>query len=308
MRNPAMPDMVKIGLTTQQPEERAAELSRATGVPLPFEIAFRALTMRWPKVERLVHQRLGAHRVNRRREFFAVSADTAVETVRECVLEVNGNDAWEVGKIHPIEGQDRVVLSLEAGEVFVLLARPSLFDNGGWEPLDLWQAHADGDQLEIYAADGPEDVAGLSDGDVGGDDDPVPYLDAAGSVPNGMLIGRERLAPGDRILWMRDGEQPGACRCVIFEAQEYCQVSCRTWTPQTGPGGIPLILNYLARDPSPTMMTVSQFALRLPGPRTWAPRPAHRKKLTVPLPGPERWLPQLRPKKDRVSRRSKRSV
>ncbi|CAL9649563.1 hypothetical protein SUDANB15_06559 [Streptomyces sp. enrichment culture] len=307
MRNPALPDMVKIGLTTLLPEERAAKLTQHEGVPLPFEVAFRALTMRWSQVEKLVHQRLAGQRVNPRREFFHASVGTAVETVRECVLEVNGNDAWKVGEIHPIGGQDRVVLALEAGEVFVLLARPSLF-GGGWEPLDLWQAHADGDQLEIYAADMPDEVAGFSDGDIGGDDDPVPHLDAAGSVANGVLIGRERLAPGDRILWMRDGEQPGACRGVVFEAREYCQIACRTWNPQVSPEGMPLILNCLERDPSPAMVAVSQLALRLPGPRTWAPRPEPREELAFPLPGPERWLPQLRPKKDRPSRRGRRSA
>ncbi|MFH8656290.1 GIY-YIG nuclease family protein [Streptomyces afghaniensis] len=308
MRNPAMPDMVKIGLTTLLPEERAAKISSHEGVPLPFEVVFRALTMRWPKVEKLVHQRLGKKRVNPRREYFSVSADIAVETVRECVLEVNGNDAWEVGEIHPIGGEDRIALSLEAGEVFVLLAQPSLFGGGGWEPLDLWQAHADGDQLEIYSADGPDEVAGFSDGDVGGDDDPVPHLDAAGNVANGVLIGRERLAPGDRILWMRDAEKPGACRGVLFEAREYCQIACRTWNPRVTSHGMPLILNHLERDPSPAMVNVSQLALRLPGPRTWAPRPTTREELALPLPGPERWLPQLRPKKDRPPRRGKRSA
>ncbi|MFF0158129.1 GIY-YIG nuclease family protein [Streptomyces sp. NPDC005263] len=185
MRNSAMPDMVKIGLTTLLPEKRAAKISSHEGVPLPFEVAFRALTMRWSKVEKLVHQRLGEQRVNPSREYFSVSVDFAVETVRECMFEVNGNDAWEVGEIHPVGGEDRIALSLEAGETFVLLAQPSLFGGGGWEPLDLWQAHADGDQLEIYAADGPDEIAGFSDGDIGGDDDPCPISTPRGTSSTG---------------------------------------------------------------------------------------------------------------------------
>ncbi|CAM5687774.1 Bacteriophage T5 Orf172 DNA-binding domain-containing protein OS=Streptomyces griseorubiginosus OX=67304 GN=AQJ54_09710 PE=4 SV=1 [Streptomyces griseorubiginosus] len=307
MRNPAMPGMVKIGLTTLLPEERASKISGHEGVPLPFEVVFRALTMRWPEVEKLVHQRLAGQRVNPRREYFSVSVDTAVETVRECVLEINGNDAWEIGKIHPIGGEDRVVLSLEADEVFLLLRQPSLF-GGGWEPLDFWQAHADGDQLEIYAADGPDEVAGFSDGDAGGEDDPVPYLDAAGNAANGVLIGRERLTPGDRLLWMRDGEQSGVCRGVLFEAREYCQVVCRSWNPQVTPEGFPLILNALVRKPSPAMIAAGRVAVRLPGPRCWAPRPDTHEEPALPLPGPERWLPQLRPKEDRPPRRGKRSA
>ncbi|MEU6645302.1 GIY-YIG nuclease family protein [Saccharomonospora sp. NPDC046836] len=72
MTNPAMPKMVKIGCTSALPEDRAAELSSKTGVPLPFEVSFRALTMRWNAVEKLVHQRLGGERVNPRREFSPV--------------------------------------------------------------------------------------------------------------------------------------------------------------------------------------------------------------------------------------------
>lgn len=200
MSNPAMPEMVKVGLTTLLPEERAAKLSDHTGVPLPFEVAFRARTMRWQAVEKLVHQRLGPYRVSSRREFFAVPVGVAVDSVRECVLEADGIDAWTTsgfGSPHPVGGHDRVVLSLEAGQVLVLLSNPSPLTSpvsGGWQPLDLWQAHTSGDQLEIYAAAGPDETAGFSDGDVGGEDDPVPYLDRSENAANGVLNGKERLA------------------------------------------------------------------------------------------------------------------
>jgi hypothetical protein len=38
--NSAMEGFVKIGKTTKTPEERAKELSNATGVPTPFTVAF----------------------------------------------------------------------------------------------------------------------------------------------------------------------------------------------------------------------------------------------------------------------------
>jgi hypothetical protein len=38
LTNPAMPRLVKIGLTTKTPKERAAELTAATGVPMPFKV------------------------------------------------------------------------------------------------------------------------------------------------------------------------------------------------------------------------------------------------------------------------------
>ncbi|MEU7596691.1 GIY-YIG nuclease family protein [Streptomyces sp. NPDC039022] len=300
LSNPAMPGLVKVGFTKHLPEQRADELYRGhTGVPLPFEVAFRARTMRWPAVERLVHDRLAGHRISKQREFFSVAVDEAVEAVRECVLEVDGIHAWVTDARHPVGGQDRVVLALEADDVFVLLSQPSPLGGGGWQPLDLWQAHSDGDQLEIYATDSPYEVAGFSDGDTGGEHDPVPYLDRVREVANGALNGKERLAPGDRLLWLRDGSQPDACRGVVFEARDYCQVASRTWSPRWTPEGFPLVLNALVRDPSSAMIATAQAVCALPGLRTWAPRPERREESVFPLPGPERWLPQLQPRNRR---------
>lgn len=310
MSNRAMPGLVKVGFTTLLPEERASQLSRHTGVPVPFDVEFRALTMRWKAVEGLVHQKMDGARVSSRREFFALPVDKAVESVRECVLEVNGIDAWTTsgfGSPHPLGGRDRVVLPLEAGQVFVLLSNPSPLKSppsGGWQPLDLWQAHAVGDQLEIYATAGPGETAGFGGGDVGGEDDPVPYLDRSENVANGTLNGKEQLAPGDRLLWLEDGDDPEKCKSVLFEARDYCQVACRTWSPQFTEEGFPLILNALVRDPSKAMLFAAQEAITLPMPRNWGPRPAPRGDQAFPLPGPERWLPQLRPKGKRPRRKS----
>jgi hypothetical protein len=38
MINDAMPNLVKVGMTTRSPWERAAELSQPTGVPSPFQV------------------------------------------------------------------------------------------------------------------------------------------------------------------------------------------------------------------------------------------------------------------------------
>ncbi len=42
LTNEAMPGLVKIGLTAESLESRLAQLSSATGVPLPFEVFFAA--------------------------------------------------------------------------------------------------------------------------------------------------------------------------------------------------------------------------------------------------------------------------
>ena len=56
--DPAFPGYVKIGKTTKDPEVRARELSRGTGIPAPYGVAWDALVSNGDEVERLIHQRL----------------------------------------------------------------------------------------------------------------------------------------------------------------------------------------------------------------------------------------------------------
>lgn len=298
MSNPAMPDMLKIGFTTNLPEDRARELSSRTSVPLPFKVEFRALTMRWRRVERSIHARLAAHRVRKAREFFRVPLAVAVEAVRDSVMDVNGVATWQEGRIHLIDRGDRVVLPLETGQIFVLLDKPSPSD-ADWTVVDLWQAHAPSDQLEIYGTAGPDDVAAFSANDPEGTTDPMPFLNRTEDAANGWLNGKEVLTPGDRLLWLADTD-PFSCRCVIFEVSTYCQVLSRTWNLRATPEGFPLVLNVLAREPSLAMLNATRHMLTIPGPRTWAPRweihdPADDRPVAAPRPA-EYWLPQLRPR------------
>ena len=70
LTNPSMPALVKIGSTRLSPYERAATLSSATGVPLPFKVAMYAEFMDCRKAERWVQSRMVGFRVNENREFF----------------------------------------------------------------------------------------------------------------------------------------------------------------------------------------------------------------------------------------------
>ena len=72
MTNSAMPGLVKIGMTLDHPEERAAELSSVTGVPARFEVAISKRVVEPEAKEAAIHDllsRLG-YRFNERREFF----------------------------------------------------------------------------------------------------------------------------------------------------------------------------------------------------------------------------------------------
>ena len=72
MANDSMPGLLKIGMTCDDPETRAKELSSATGVPFPFRVVV-AKKVHNPKVkEAALHELLSAlgFRVNEKREFF----------------------------------------------------------------------------------------------------------------------------------------------------------------------------------------------------------------------------------------------
>ena len=81
MVNSAMPGILKIGMTTRSPQERAAELF-TTGVPQKWKVHFSVFVPDCQAVENLVHRDLRLHRGNLSREFFTIGlaeAQTAIE-------------------------------------------------------------------------------------------------------------------------------------------------------------------------------------------------------------------------------------
>jgi hypothetical protein len=72
MANDAMPGLVKIGMTCEDPEHRARELSSATGVPYPFRVIVSKKVVNPRAKESAIHELLSAlgFRVNEKREFF----------------------------------------------------------------------------------------------------------------------------------------------------------------------------------------------------------------------------------------------
>lgn len=78
LTNEAMPDLVKIGFTDSDVETRMTDLSRASGVPLPFECYFAAEVNDATKLEKTLHQLFAETRVNPKREFFRVDPEKVV--------------------------------------------------------------------------------------------------------------------------------------------------------------------------------------------------------------------------------------
>jgi len=81
-------DHYKIGMTTKTPEERAREISNATGVPPAFEVLYEQKVTDCQKAERLLHQRLHQYRSVGNREFFQIPMKIAIKALEDVADEV----------------------------------------------------------------------------------------------------------------------------------------------------------------------------------------------------------------------------
>ena len=81
--NKSVPNMVKIGMTTNTPDQRARQISAATGVPTPWIPVYSFQCYRSDLLEEEIHQHFSAHRVNTHREMFAVDSYTAQKVIED---------------------------------------------------------------------------------------------------------------------------------------------------------------------------------------------------------------------------------
>lgn len=81
--NKSIPNMVKIGMTTKTPDERAAAISSATGVPTPWIVIFSFECYRSDMLEEEVHEHFKEFRVSNHREMFSISSYTAQHIIEK---------------------------------------------------------------------------------------------------------------------------------------------------------------------------------------------------------------------------------
>lgn len=74
LTNPTMPDLVKIGCTSNL-EERLRSLSSHSGVPVPFECYYCGEVDNGLEIENRLLKGLGDHRINPKREFLQISPE-----------------------------------------------------------------------------------------------------------------------------------------------------------------------------------------------------------------------------------------
>ena len=83
LSNPSIPGQLKIGSTSKQPDVRAAQISRGSGVPTDFKVEFAFWCFNALACEREIHKLLKDSRVSKQREFFVVTLHEACEAVKE---------------------------------------------------------------------------------------------------------------------------------------------------------------------------------------------------------------------------------
>jgi len=83
LSNASQPGLLKIGYTKNTPEERAKQISNATGVALPYKVEWAFHCYDGFGLEQEVHHKLDSQRVNGNREFFEISLEEAKKTVEE---------------------------------------------------------------------------------------------------------------------------------------------------------------------------------------------------------------------------------
>lgn len=82
--------VVKIGLSTREPQLRARELyDGATGVPVPFEITTAYSVGNCELAEKRTHKRLAPYRLNGRREFFRTAPHVACAIAYNTCKKIN---------------------------------------------------------------------------------------------------------------------------------------------------------------------------------------------------------------------------
>jgi len=81
LENQTQPGVLKIGYTKLTPDERAKQISSATGVALPYTVAWAFKCFNGEQLEHEIHKALEKYRINKQREFFHIDLEEAKKTI-----------------------------------------------------------------------------------------------------------------------------------------------------------------------------------------------------------------------------------
>lgn len=107
LTNPAMPGLVKIGMTNKESVDARLKELFNTSVPVPFECEYACKVTQTARVEKALHIAFHPYRIHSQREFFEINPEQAIailqlldmgkDITNEIVEEIN-NDLTEVDK------------------------------------------------------------------------------------------------------------------------------------------------------------------------------------------------------------------
>jgi hypothetical protein len=117
LTNPAIPNMIKLGITTQEDVKLRMAQLYTTGVPLPFECVYAARVNNFEKVEKALHTAFSPDRVNPKREFFEIDPAQAIAIVK--LMELEDVTPRVASETEVVDEVDR-----EAGEAYARKKRP----------------------------------------------------------------------------------------------------------------------------------------------------------------------------------------
>jgi hypothetical protein len=139
--NPAMPDIVKIGITQEDNVDKRLRELFNTSVPVPFECEYACKVENYTVVEHALHIAFSPNRINPRREFFKIEPEQAIailkllskeditpQVVKEFTSETEASDI-EAGKRLKILRRPR----LNFGEMGIAIGSKLVFTEDGIE-------------------------------------------------------------------------------------------------------------------------------------------------------------------------------
>lgn len=124
LTNPAMPGLVKIGMTTRSTVEARMKELFGTSVPVPFECAYacKVKAKDCGKIEKALHIAFHPYRIHPQREFFEINPEQAEVILR--LLDRSGVDITQ--EIAAEIDDDLTPTDREAGKKMKIRRRPPL--------------------------------------------------------------------------------------------------------------------------------------------------------------------------------------
>lgn len=251
--NPSYRDhLIKIGLTTREPEERAKELSRKTSVPSEFVVAYQKHVHDCSAVETIIHKYLDQYRTNERREFFKISVEKAISVIERVSKFENSLEYWN-GKVLDL-CKSTIKWHMSADEFLLFFSFPSPLSETP-ELVDFWHSKDDGDEVFL-----------IGNSEANGEE----------LQSNGFLSDETVLKPGDCIVWCGkdrnhvNGEMPKFTSCVA-QITEFSKIIGFCSIPRIMNQGFPIQLATPGSGADPKYAQYAYQKMREIGlPRVWS--------------------------------------